>query len=237
MLQLGPGETAFLTPSKNIDALKWQKEEAGKNSVQVHFTGQEALFSGTAGKAIDLLKVKDHKANLENGLIVRASFLNEKNLKVWLYNPNRESRKKFKGLKFYPFSEKGVAQAAFQKLQTPESVPYVDSREQKGTMYKIGKVSFAFEGKTLELDSYSYESSWDKIQSALIFIRDKTSGKTTYNGGRVVEFEVPKDKDSAEVVLNFNKAFAFLCVHSKFFNCPLGLATYVDANLNYGERL
>ncbi len=236
MITLSPGETAFLVQGKEKKDFQWSKENDSGDNIKLSYSGQEATLDGPGIKSADLFKVNDKIMDLGNGLIVRVSPLHETQLKVWLYNPNLESRRNFKGLSFYPFNEDGVVRANLEMYETPQGVSYIDSREEKGTMYVVGKISFKIKNKKYSLKAYSYDSSWSKIQKPMIFITDLTSGKTTYGGGRVVEFDSPK-KNYSEVVINFNKAYAFLCVHSKYYNCPIGLTSFLDTRLEYGEKL
>jgi hypothetical protein len=81
-----------------------------------------------------------------------------------------------------------------------------------------------------------YQKSWDDIEALLILLKDRTSGKTTYAGGRVVEVPFPKGTPPNQMTIDLNRAYSFLCAHSSFYNCPIVLTNYVDAALNYGEK-
>jgi hypothetical protein len=67
-------------------------------------------------------------------------------------------------------------------------------------------------------------------------LRDRTSGKTTYGGGRVVDIHVPKGSPPQTITFDLNTAYSFLCAHSEFFNCPLVLANNLDVELKFGEK-
>jgi uncharacterized protein (DUF1684 family) len=70
----------------------------------------------------------------------------------------------------------------------------------------------------------------------MLFVRDGTSGVTTYEGGRVVDVSIPAGATPQPVTVNFNIAYSFLCAHSEYFNCPLVLTDRIAADLNYGEK-
>jgi uncharacterized protein (DUF1684 family) len=74
------------------------------------------------------------------------------------------------------------------------------------------------------------------MDGVMIFLRDKTSGKTTYGGGRVFSADFPKGDPPAELLFDLNTGYAFLCAYSKFYNCPLALVTKIIANLKFGEK-
>jgi uncharacterized protein (DUF1684 family) len=86
------------------------------------------------------------------------------------------------------------------------------------------------------LDAFSYKNEWSDIDAVMLLVKDRTSGKTTYGGGRVVEVAFPKGTPPETMNVNFNMAYSFLCAHSEFYNCPLVLAGRIDAELDYGEK-
>ena len=67
-------------------------------------------------------------------------------------------------------------------------------------------------------------------------LRDRTSGKTTYSGGRVVDIHIPKGTPPQTITFDLNTAYSFLCAHSEYFNCPLVLVNRVDEELRFGEK-
>ena len=186
---------------------------------------------------VDLLRAEGKKQTLDNGFIVRVSGLHKTDLKVWLHNPEMASFKNFKKIEFFPFSKKGVVKATFERNDLPEKVDFKDSRDEDGTMYVMGKINFEIGGKGYTFKAYSYEQSWDTLKHMMFFIKDQTSGKTTYGDGRVVEFDYEKNSLDTNIEINFNRAYTFLCAHSKFYNCPLVLTDKIQAKLEYGEKL
>jgi uncharacterized protein (DUF1684 family) len=92
------------------------------------------------------------------------------------------------------------------------------------------------EGRKYALRTFSYRSRWDEIDVLLLLFRDRTSGRSTYRGGRVVDIHVPKGQAPTTVTFDLNQAYSFLCAHSSFFNCPLVLVNRIDAALELGEK-
>lgn len=241
MVVLKPGQITQLDVHKNPLKSKWIKFDGKveKNSrfYFVDYNGTEAILTGPNLMHVDLLKLEAKKQTLDNGFIVRVSMVHKTDLKVWLHNPEISAFKNFKEIEFFPFSEKGVIKATFERFDLPEKVDFKDSRNENGTMYVMGKVNFELGGKSYSFKAYSYESTWDTLKHMMFFIKDQSSGKTTYGGGRVVEFDYDKNSLDANVEVNFNRAYAFLCAHSKFYNCPLILTEKIQTNLEYGEKL
>ncbi|MBI3300040.1 MAG: DUF1684 domain-containing protein [Elusimicrobia bacterium] len=234
MIQLVPGQSAYLRPSKSPAAARWSREDQG--GVKVEYDGSKAHLSGPGLEKTDILSSPGPKAALPNGLLVRASFLKEKVLKVWLHDPESPRRKAFTGLPFFPYDPEGVVTATFKKDRVPKAVPYLDSRNEKGTMYLAGTVGLKLKGQQYHIPAYSYESTWSDIDGVMIFLLDKTSGKTTYGGGRVYYAEFAKGEPPAELLFDLNAGHSFLCAHSRFYNCPLSLTTAIRAELTYGEK-
>jgi uncharacterized protein len=235
MIELDAGETAYL-PAGTADDLRWSKAPPGTAIASVSFSDKRALLSGPGIERRDLLQAKDNAFALANGLTVRTTLLREKILKVWLYNAKLPARKKFKGLEFYPYDPRGRITGAFQRKQEPVAVSYIDSREQAGTMYEVGRLEVEIEGRKYDLKTFSYRKTWNEIDALLLLLRDRTSGKTTYGGGRVVDIRIPQGTPPATITFDLNTAYSFLCAHSEYFNCPLVLTNRVDAELPFGEK-
>ena len=157
-------------------------------------------------------------------------------LKVWLYNADLVEQRKFRGLDYYPYDAKAVVTATFKRNEKPEPVNYLDSREHTGLMYVIGTATMTVDGKPLVIKAYTYKSDWKDMEYLLLLFRDGTSGKGTYGGGRVVDVWFTKGEPPEKITVNFNMAYAFLCAHSSFYNCPLTLAAKLEASLPYGEK-
>jgi len=234
MLEIDPGQTAYLLPGKSPGEARWSKTANPAAVASVEYRDKRATLSGPEIQATDLLKLKEPQA-LPNGLKARAS-VRGKLLKVWLYNPRLVAQRKFKGLNFFPYDPQGVIKATFRRNDAPVEVNYLDSRESTGTMYVVGTLRMQIADKPYDLKAYSHTKNWDEIKALLLLLRDRTSGNTTYGGGRVVDIHIPPGAPPQTVTVNLNTAYSFLCAHSEFFNCPLVLTNNIDAELRYGEK-
>jgi uncharacterized protein (DUF1684 family) len=236
MRELNPGGTAYLVSSKNVDRIRWSDKSVKNVLARVEYKDHTAMISGPGIQDTDLLQLTDRRIQLPNQLIVRVSFLHETSLKVWLYNPTLPAERRFKSLTFFDYDPRGVVQGIFHRYETPAAVSYLDSRDDEGTMYVMGTLEVEVGGKSYDLKTYSYQKSWDDIEALLILLRDRTSGKTSYAGGRVAEVHFPKGAPPERMTIDLNRTYSFLCAHSNFYNCPLVLTTRIDAELNYGEK-
>ena len=235
MLELNPGESAYL-PAGGVDGLRWARTAPPSAIAQVQFNDRQALISGPGVQGRDLLNPLGESLALPNGLTVRGTLLREKTLKLWLYNAKLPAHKGFKSLDYYPYDPRGVITGTFRRNENPVATSYIDSRKQAGIMYVVGTLQARIEGNDYELKTYSNRNHWNEISAFLLLLRDGTSGKTTYGGGRVVDIPIPKGAPPQTITFDLNTAYSFLCAHSDAFNCPLVLVNKLDVELKFGEK-
>ena len=235
MRVLQPSESTALSSQRKSANARWITSDGAHRTVTVQYSRGQALIFGPGSKRGDLLQQKDGQQRLANGFIVGAT-QHKDALKVWLFNPDLPKLKGFKGLAYFPFDSRGVVQATFQRKLKPVGVNYLDSRNQSGLMYWVGDVHTKIGGKQYALRAFNYSADWSNLDHILLLFRDRTSGKTTYGGGRVIEVHFKKGSPPKNVTLNLNMLYSFLCAHSDFFNCPLNLTTFVDTELAFGEK-
>lgn len=234
MIELSAGESAHLPANK--DKLRWSKTPPSASVATVKYADRRAMVSGPGIQSGDLLQLQGKALPLGNGLAAKGTLLREKTLKLWLYDAKLPSQKHFKQLDFFPYDARGRITGRFRRNEQPVAVSYLDSRQQAGTMYEVGVIEAPIEGKQYDLKTVSYRNDWDEIDVLLLLLRDGTSGKTTYGGGRVVEIYIPKGAPPATVTFDLNLAYSFLCAHSEFYNCPLVLTNRVGVDLPFGEK-
>ncbi|HEV8694655.1 MAG TPA: DUF1684 domain-containing protein, partial [Lysobacter sp.] len=195
-----------------------------------------ALIQSADVEQRDLLQLPDQQLKLPNGLIVRISNYEGDLRKLWLHDPKLTAQRKFRSLAYFPYDPKGVVTGTFIRKSNPVGVNHLDSRNHTGLMYWVGDVELTLGGKQQRLRAFNYAKDWEKTGHLLLFVRDRTSGKTSYGGGRVLEVHLPQGAPPKQLSLNLNMLYAFLCAHSDFYNCPLNLTDKVDAELAFGEK-
>jgi len=85
---------------------------------------------------------------------------------------------------------------------------------------KYGELHFVLEGKECKLNLYQ---NLELIKKAgfedYLFLpfSDQTCGKTSYIGGRYIDFKIPK---TTTVTLDFNKAYNPYCAYNSKYSCP-----------------
>jgi uncharacterized protein len=237
MIVLAPGETAYLPPAKRRADAHWSKDgKRAPGAFSVEYADNHATLRGPGLQPRDLLQQADQQFTLPSGQIVRISNYEGDLRKLWLHDPTLPARRKFQSLAYFPYDPTGVVKGTFIRKPNPVGVNHLDSRNHSGLMYWVGDVELTIGGKKQRLRAFNYQQDWAQTGHLLLFLRDRTSGKTSYGGGRVLEVHFPPGAPRKQLTLNLNMLYAFLCAHSDFFNCPLNLTDKVDVALTYGEK-
>lgn len=126
----------------------------------------------------------------------------------------------FKGLSFYPVSEKYFVNARF--VRTPKEKPFKmkTSTDRKPMYVKYGEVFFEIDGKECRLNVYqSIEFSKIPKYKDDLFLPffDETSGKESYVGGKYIDLKIPKGN---AIAIDFNTSYNPYCAYSYRFSCP-----------------
>jgi len=157
-----------------------------------------------------LREILDHRQKQE------ATFRNDKETPLL-----PKDRKKFRGLNYYPPDLKYRVEAQFIKNENPVFFKMKTTTSRLPEYVKYGEVHFTLDNQAYKLEVYqSPEIIQRPGYEDYLFIpfTDLTNGETTYEGGRYLEFRIP---DSADVIVDFNKAYNPYCCYSPNFSCPI----------------
>lgn len=150
---------------------------------------------------------------------------------------SKEERESFVALDFFPFDPEFHVNADF--LRTPNEVPFaIPTTSEKKKMYvKYGELFFKLKGKEYKLNLYqSLVLSKTKEYEDYLFLpfTDLTNGKTTYEGGRYLDMQIPSGKS---VLLDFNQAYNPYCAYSGGYSCPIPPAeNHLDIAVTAGVK-
>lgn len=131
-----------------------------------------------------------------------------------LRDKNSQARREFKGLSWFPVSEKYRVTATFVPFDQPKGITIINVVGDVLKMQSPGMLSFQLDGQQFHLQPVIEE---DEHQLFIIF-RDLTAGKSTYPAGRFLYADLPKD---GKVVLDFNEATNPPCAFTAYATCPL----------------
>lgn len=128
---------------------------------------------------------------------------------------NSPRRKSFPGLQWYPVDERAKVEAQWVSYPTPKPISITNVLGQVDDLSSPGYATFTWGGQEVTLNPVLDAPD---SQTLFFIFRDKTSGKTTYGGGRFLYSSLPK---AGRLELDFNKAYSPPCAFTDFATCPL----------------
>jgi len=139
-----------------------------------------------------------------------------------------EDRTRFQGLDYYPYNPDAVVEGGFEPAdEVREEIEHTGGSRRA---YRVaGWV-------TVDLDDATYRLTVLDGGDGDLFvpIRDATSGRSTYEGGRYV----PVTPSGPTVMVDFNLAQNPWCVYDEEFSCPLPPSgNLISKDIEAGERL
>jgi uncharacterized protein (DUF1684 family) len=133
----------------------------------------------------------------------------------------KEDLNHFKGLDFFPISEKYIVEATF--VRTKKEKPFgMKTTTSRTPLYKkYGELRFSIEGKEFKLNVYQNidlikKSGYDDY--LFLPFSDLTCGKESYIGGRYVDVRIQK---GTIWTIDFNKAYNPYCAYNYEYSCPI----------------
>ena len=129
-----------------------------------------------------------------------------------LKNPRRL---RFRGLEYFPISNKWALSARFVPYQPVRRIKIINVLGMEEDDVSPGAVVFSQHGREWRLDTV-LESPGD--ETLFIMFADTTSGHETYGAGRFLTIPMPVE---GVALLDFNKAYNPPCALNDFATCPL----------------
>ena len=185
----------------SVSLLPGTRGRVGGKAVQ----GTLALRADTSG-APDVLEIGDLGMNV----IERGGRYG-----IRLKDKNNPARKTFTGLKWFDIDEDYRVEARWVAFPQPKPVNLPNVLGQVETLPSPGYAEFTLGGKPLRLDGVLESPQAEQL---FFILRDQTSGKETYGGGRFLYSDLPK---GGKVVLDFNEAYNPPCAFTDYATCPL----------------
>lgn len=124
-------------------------------------------------------------------------------------------RDTFKGLKYFAPSEEGVVDATFVPNATADTLTMTTTTSELRPALRAGR--FVFTYGTTECSLTAFQFLGGPTDSYFVPFTDRTTGETTYRGGRYLDIE--KTGDSVYVI-DFNRAYNPYCAYNDAFSCP-----------------
>jgi uncharacterized protein (DUF1684 family) len=140
----------------------------------------------------------------------------------------------FSPLRYFEPNPDWVFESRLEVYAEPEAVTIYDTkgRERKGHLY--GHLNFARDGFTHEVHVYRMETKGGHHYA--IWFTDLTTGESTYEVGRYLDFELSGDADHV-YVLDFNLAYNPWCAYSPAYGCAIPRQTdFLELAIEAGEK-
>jgi uncharacterized protein (DUF1684 family) len=151
-----------------------------------------------------------------------------------VYDPEREEKRSFDHLLYYPPDRDYAVRATLFRVPEPDVVEMLTSQGLKKTYYRYARIRFRLDGEDRELTAFKSKLTGEGSDSLFIPFRDATSGRETYGAGRFLDVDEPAAED---FVLDFNRAYNPLCNYSPAFNCPIPpRENHLEVAIRAGER-
>ena len=148
----------------------------------------------------------------------------------------KEDLAKFNGLSFYEIDESYNIEAELILNKTPKEFGMKTTTDRRPTYIKYGTARFTLQGKEMEIGIYkNIELSKKEQYKDYLFMlfTDKTSGITSYAGGRYLDLHIPKEGEKLHI--DFNKAYNPYCSYNHRYSCPIpSNDDYLDMEIKAG---
>lgn len=170
---------------------------------------------------------KDNPDFLELGRLILVVLKRGKSTLLRVWDLDHPARNAFSALNFYPYKPEYRLEAKYEGYAPFKLVRLEDIIGETNNTKMIGVVTFKL--KNIE---YRLEAE-DGGTGLFIAMRDLTSGKTTYPGGRYLLTEKP---ENGKVILDFNQAFNMPCAYTLYATCVLpSKNNYLPTPIEAGE--
>ncbi|HTI69177.1 MAG TPA: DUF1684 domain-containing protein [Candidatus Limnocylindria bacterium] len=130
-------------------------------------------------------------------------------------DPQAPTRLHFTGLDWFPYDPQWRLEGRLEKPATPRTLLIGDVTGVSANEKSPGTVIFTRKGQEYRLDALLDEDEHDLF----VIFRDRTSGETTYGGGRFVHATVPDRQ--GRVIIDFNYAYNPPCAFTRYATCPI----------------
>ncbi len=120
--------------------------------------------------------------------------------------------------RWFPVRTDARINARFVRHSEPGKLAIDDVFGQTYQMENPGYAVFQMDGQELRLEAIR---QFPTAQQLMYVFRDRTNGKSTYDGGRYLYAAWPPESPEAPVLLDFNRAFTPPCAFSPYATCPV----------------
>lgn len=150
-----------------------------------------------------------------------------------------EDLKGFEGLHFYNIDETFRVKFKFKKIKKGKEFKMKTSTTRLPSYKPYGYLKFKINGEKCKLMVYqSTDLSKTEGYEDYLFVpfTDKTSGETSYGGGRYLDITIG-DLSDKDFYLDFNVCYNPYCAYSEKYSCPIPPSeNYLDVSILAGAK-
>ena len=145
---------------------------------------------------------------------------------------NAPAYKEYKGLEFFPPSEKYRIKGNFVPYDKEKIIEITTVAGTKAEMISPGSIFFIMDGTEYRLEAFKADEKNTKL---FIVFKDLTNGEKTYAKGRFMTVDV---LENGKVDLNFNRATNPPCNYTPYATCPVPphKANWLNVRIEAGEK-
>ena len=140
-------------------------------------------------------------------------------------------------LQYFDVDKDFRIEAMVETFAKPDTVVIPTYSGKEKQFLQWGEAHFFVDGKECSLLLYQNVRYLPKAPNHLFIpFKDRTSGETTYGGGRYIDLDI-QNLRGQKLVIDFNLAYNPWCAYSDGFNCPIPpTANHLDVLIEAGER-
>jgi uncharacterized protein len=182
---------------------------------RVTFTAAPGTPVTSSHRPVTTLALELDKTPLEAGTLRMLVIKRGTRIGLRVRDISSPARRAFKGLDYFPVTDRLRVHARFEPFSPPRSVPIVNVLGDVIDTPSPGRLVFRLDGVERSLDALVDDP---ESKDLFVIFRDATNGHTTYAAGRYLHVATPVN-GSADV--DFNEAYNPPCAFTPFATCPL----------------
>jgi uncharacterized protein len=185
------------------------------SSGRVTFTPETGAAVSSAGHPVGTIVLELDKTPLEVGTLRMIAIKRGTRIGLRVRDLASAGRRDFKGLTYFPISDRLRVKARFEPFSPPKQVPIVNVLGDVIDTPSPGRLVFMLDGLEWSLDALVDDPD---AKDLFVIFRDKTNGETTYPAGRYLHVAAPVN---GKTQIDFNQAYNPPCAFTSFATCPL----------------
>ncbi len=140
-----------------------------------------------------------------------------------------KQKKDFSGLDYFDKNPDLVFSVEVEEFEQKEVVNILTSTGETQSYQRVGKITFAVDGKRTQLTLFASNDGF------FLPFSDALSGKETYGAGRYLE---PVELENGKLLIDFNYAYNPYCAYNDRWSCPMTPAeNRLEVPIRAGERV